>query len=694
MMETTDHHQRFRDTITTTIHRDSSSSSSNNIVVSSPLYNTKNTNHIKGPNARTTNVWDRPTEPTFWARYDNMMMMMRWASSKSGHLKDEKDDNEEVDYFDTDKDDDGSEESDEDDDNDGDAENDENDSDFSDDSGSDESDFSDDESDFSDDESDFSEDESDFSEDESDLSDDESYTGGGGPTGSPTRTLPANKDNNNSNKNKNNNKRPQMPENMTRRQFEDMYHLNRALSKPSFTPLEQQKWARKVKKRAWNLRPFEIHPSPPYELDALQNIHNRSFECNVLLEIRDVRLPASSHHPSFTRLAQHRLHLICYTHADMIDPPTRDRVEDWTKRSWPDSRSIFVDTREHRPDLSYDLLYDSLLGYLETRGGINSALTVGVPNTGKSCVLLALLRTARSRGDVSKKLQATVSHHNKKRRLGKSAPVGILDTPGKTRVITEYLLRESPRTFFLDVPGITPPGFYFEERPESWFAYGAANLLPQSRSMKDNVQIQTAFCDYVLHCLNRDSQFQYIPRLGLSGPTDDVEEVLAACKYARGENYDPEALQLKRCANFLGFLNTGNLGPVILDDISQPYKKFVFKDIHFVKQREKMQSLREERQQRWSGGVGIGSGRGDRGGSERGGGGGGRGGRGGFERGGGGRGRGGRGGFERGGGERGRGGRGGYERGGGGDGGSGRGGSGRDDSDKPLNDFDPDDFQF
>jgi hypothetical protein len=293
---------------------------------------------------------------------------------------------------------------------------------------------------------------------------------------------------------------------------------------------------------------------------------------------------------------------------------------------------------------------------------------------------MALLRTARHRGDVSKKLKATVSY-KKKRRLGKADPIGILDKPGKTRVITEYLLRESPRAFFLDVPGITPPAFYFDERPEAWFAYGAANLLPQSRTMVDDIQTQTAFCDYVLHCLNRDSQFHYIPKLGLNGPTDDIEEVLQAVKRGRGRNVNEEKLQLDRCKAFLKLLNTGNLGPVILDDISRPYQKFVFKDVHFVKQQQKLTNLREERKQRKM----------ERFHHRRGGGdndedyGGGRGGGGGYDRGG----------YDRDGDEYG----GGYDGGGGYDRGGRGGGRGRDNqrgggSNKPVDAFDADDFQF
>ena len=365
----------------------------------------------------------------------------------------------------------------------------------------------------------------------------------------------------------------------SRRAFEEEHHLARALSRNQVDPKQQKAWSKKMKNRdafsSWGYFQECIPPPLPYELDALKQIHKMSYEANVLLEIRDVRLPASSHHPSFTRLAKHRLHLICYTHADVIDSSTRDRVEDWTLQSWPESRSIFVDSRENRSDLKFDLLYDSLLQHLDERGGINAALTVGVPNTGKSSLLLALLRTARNRGLVPKKSFRAASATSRKRSLKKTGAPGIHDVPGKTRIITQYLLREKPRAFFLDVPGLTPPPEFFRERPQALAGFAAANLLPQSR--RRNAELPIATCAFLLDCLNRDFNFQYVVKLGLEEPTNDVMELLEHVKRGR-DRADPETLQLQRCQTFLKLFNTGNLGPVILDDLREPYRPFVFRD--------------------------------------------------------------------------------------------------------------------
>jgi len=384
------------------------------------------------------------------------------------------------------------------------------------------------------------------------------------------------------------------PKIVSRSQFEEDHHLQRNLSQANFDPRQIQKWTKQFQQetKPWTIPPLELFPSPRYEADTLKAIHSRSFDCNVLLEIRDVRLPASSHHPSFTRLARHRLHLIAYTHADLIDKTTRDRVEDWTQRSWPEARPIFLDTRENRPGNhdSFGLVYNSLMEHLEQAGGLNSALTVGVANTGKSSVLTNLLRHARTEGLIPKKIKSTSnpvvpkkrkkSNKNKRILHGKGGPPAVEDKPGKTKELTEYLIRDKPRAFFLDVPGLTPPKFFFEERPEAWYGMAAANLILLSKRVQDDAEDLTTICNFVLRCLNRDANFVYVKTCNLNdGPTTDINTVLDQLGGFKID--DPNFKRIKQCQNFLKFLNTGNFGPVILDDLRQPYKPFVFKDDHF-----------------------------------------------------------------------------------------------------------------
>lgn len=380
----------------------------------------------------------------------------------------------------------------------------------------------------------------------------------------------------------------------SRKQYEEEYFLHKGLSKSKVEPGQRRKWKQVVNSlnKKWTVPPLELPSVGEYEIKALSKIHKRSYDCNTLLEIRDVRLPSSSHHPSFSRLAKHRLHLIAYTHADMVDKHTRDRVEEWTYKSWPESHPIFVDTREslsRQIGKPFQIMYDSLLKYLDEKGGLNAALTVGVPNTGKSSLLLCLLQHARNEGFIPKKLKSSPVTKSKKirRQLGTRGSPQIQDKPGKTRELTEWLLRDKPKAFFLDVPGMTPPKFFFEERPEAWFGMAAANLLPLSKRLTEDSEAQTTICEYVLYCLNRDAHFDYVHKFGMIQPTTDINKVLESMgsppKTPDDDDYMAK-FRLKRCQTFLKLLNTGNLGPVILDDIREPYRPFKFKDEHFERE--------------------------------------------------------------------------------------------------------------
>ena len=163
--------------------------------------------------------------------------------------------------------------------------------------------------------------------------------------------------------------------------FERKHHLGRQLSKLNISREEYREWKQIVKyfRSAWTRPPHNfdgvaVHTAPHFEVTGLLDIKKRSEHANVLLEVRDCRLPASTHHPSFSKLAYHRRHLICYTHADMIDAETRSKIAQWTAMSWPKSSCMFVDTRETRSDSeAFGFLKEWVIYELEKAGGVNYA---------------------------------------------------------------------------------------------------------------------------------------------------------------------------------------------------------------------------------------------------------------------------------------------------------------------------------
>ena len=389
------------------------------------------------------------------------------------------------------------------------------------------------------------------------------------------------------------------------------HHIGSQLSSDNASAADRRNWMQQCKRfnRNSNLRLPENYAEQikgerpmAYESRALAQVHKLSYDSDVLIEVRDVRLPASTHHPSFTRLAAHRHHLICYTHCDMIDSPTRDNVEDWTRASWPESDAFFVDSRDNRKAEVFASLYGWIANAMDNAGGPNCALTTGVANTGKSSVLYSLLKYAKREKLISKILSNPISPKGKRARKNakRSKLPEVQDVPGKTRELTEWEVRNKPKLYFLDVPGITQAGAFFHERPEAWYGMAAANLLHQSTEMQTDPHLQHELCQYVLDCLNRDARFHYVSKFKLDRPTEDVDDCLKlfANKYAN--QLDEDRLLLKRTQTFLKFFNTGNLGSVVLDDWGGKYEQFVFRDEHFAsdkmeKKEEHHSSTRQKR---------------------------------------------------------------------------------------------------
>uniref|UniRef100_A0A7S4B497 G domain-containing protein n=1 Tax=Chrysotila carterae TaxID=13221 RepID=A0A7S4B497_CHRCT len=333
-------------------------------------------------------------------------------------------------------------------------------------------------------------------------------------------------------------------------------HFGRSLSpENTVSAAEQIAWSEVAESfgTRWQ-QPPHTFKSFLFEPEVVDAINSRSFTTAVVLEIRHALAPASTHHPSYSRLCRHRTHLIVYTHADLIDVPTATGILRWTKRCWPDAHCMFVDSSPRRADIdAFDKLRQWVINVVDACGFANNyALTLGVPNVGKSSVILALLRAG---GQVRAQVAQT--------RRTRPGTVGIKNIPGYTRSFTQYMLRQKPLMWGLDVPGVTPPPDYLVERPEAWFALAAINALEQQSTSSEEATLET--CEYVLFALNRNRTFNYVKALGLSSPVERFSEILA-----RTDCTSP--------LTWLGMLRNGALGPAVLDDLSQPYTPFVPRD--------------------------------------------------------------------------------------------------------------------
>ncbi|KAJ4298617.1 Mitochondrial GTPase 1 [Collariella sp. IMI 366227] len=166
----------------------------------------------------------------------------------------------------------------------------------------------------------------------------------------------------------------------------------------------------------------------------------------------------------------------------------------------------------HRNTLS------SLLGAIKRVARERDALTglrclvVGMPNAGKS----TLLNLLRKRGMGAAKAARTGSNPGVTRKL--SSPVRIVPPEGHED--DRSLDGVGEGVFVVDTPGVFVP---YVSNPENMLKLALVGCV------KDGLIPRETLADYLLFRLNLGGDYMgYVERLGMEGPTDDVNEFLGA----------------------------------------------------------------------------------------------------------------------------------------------------------------------
>ncbi|KAJ3338042.1 Mitochondrial GTPase [Gonapodya sp. JEL0774] len=269
---------------------------------------------------------------------------------------------------------------------------------------------------------------------------------------------------------------------------------------------------------------------PGHMVKSLRLMRNRLKSVDLVVEVRDARIPFSSVNPRFEFLIEPTSveRLVVYNKADLADKNSQKAVSDAFLR-YRNQKVLFTSIGDKKA--VRQILQRAALIAQQPQNedkGI-SALIVGMPNVGKSSLINALREIGVQRG--------------------KAAKVG--PEAGVTRQIQERIrIFENPPIYLVDTPGIMDP--YISDPQQ-------ALKVALTGGTKDRLVVEEHVADYLLFILNQRGRVQ---------PPQTSHELLPLVALRIGAVQQGGFPDLTRALNFwIRSYREGKWGRFTLDDV-------------------------------------------------------------------------------------------------------------------------------
>ncbi|KYM99839.1 PREDICTED: mitochondrial GTPase 1 [Cyphomyrmex costatus] len=305
-----------------------------------------------------------------------------------------------------------------------------------------------------------------------------------------------------------------------------------------------------------NLRQKFVSPKvlrwfPGHMTKGLKQMQQRLKNIDCILEVHDARVPISGRYADFSKtLTGLKPHILVLSKIDLTDTRYTESIVSTLNREGL-SNIIFTNLKKENCKgmkqilpLAKKLILDSQR-YNRAEEESYSMMVIGVPNVGKSSLINCL-------------------RNNHLHLSGKAAPVGAV--AGITRaVMTRIKISEDPTVYLIDTPGILTPSI---NDIHTGFKLALVGCL------QDKVVGSYLLADYLLFLLNKNDRFEYVEKLGLPEPNDNVSYVLTyiaakLAKTVRIKNYNNKIQvmpDLQYAADyFISLFRKGELGVYCLD---------------------------------------------------------------------------------------------------------------------------------
>lgn len=280
-------------------------------------------------------------------------------------------------------------------------------------------------------------------------------------------------------------------------------------------------------------------------------------QANLVLEVRDARVPLSSINGRLTQLIReaNKERIIVYNKCDLIRPLEKNALEK-AFRQWRPADKVLFTACEGK---SGDGDIKRIIKMMVTKASDDSrrfaslkVLVVGMPNVGKSTILNALRR---------------VGVHK-----GKAAATGAL--PGITRrVVGTVKIVEEPPVYIIDSPGVMVP--YVSD------AETLLKLAMTAGTKQHGVDMHIVI-DYLLYHLNQNGAHEkYLQYSTLSQPAQNAQEFLPTVAQRIGALLPGGIPDIANATEFLlRKYREGKFGEFCLDDTTPEFMDNFFQNNH------------------------------------------------------------------------------------------------------------------
>ena len=293
---------------------------------------------------------------------------------------------------------------------------------------------------------------------------------------------------------------------------------------------------------------------PTHQSKALKQLKNGIHHIDLVIEVRDARIPLTSINPQFDEVLGRRERMIVYNKADLANTNMRKPLVEALKK-YRGEECLFTTANK---GFNVKTILDRAIAKCQahpTRYPFLSLVVVGMPNVGKSTIINSL--------------RAMGVHKGKVTAVGKKA--------GVTRTIqTRVKIYEDPPIYLVDTPGIFDPLVSSPAQGLKISLVGSTN---------DSLTTMINVADYLLFRLNHSHhQDRIVQFLGLTEPSDDIYKVLEHIALSKGyyietlsrifrntprQHVQEQTLDIDRAATyFVEEYRKGTFGPMTLDDCS------------------------------------------------------------------------------------------------------------------------------